>query len=177
MGKTVSPLVGYNTNVRHGGKVYHIQTEDSGIRHPHVVTHLFVDGGRIVASRKTSYAEHLDRDDLPEIVKRLMRQQHKAMFIALRQGRFDEDAGEPEEHAADTVVGEASPPEEPKAGPTTVDVETLERAADRLAGDAFADSSEGPAPPSPLFGEHLLGDKSLDEVILSYLAEDLDDQE
>ena len=52
-----SPLLGYNTNVRHLGKLYHIQTEDSGVRHPHVITHLFADGGRIIASKKTTYAE------------------------------------------------------------------------------------------------------------------------
>ena len=45
-----APLLGYNTNVRHKGKLFHIQTEDSGIGHPHIITHLFADGGRIVAS-------------------------------------------------------------------------------------------------------------------------------
>ena len=49
MGIAHSPLPGYNTNVRHKGKLYHIQTEDSGINHPHIITHLFADGGRISA--------------------------------------------------------------------------------------------------------------------------------
>jgi len=31
-------------------------------------------------------------------------------------------------------------------------------------------------PPKSAFGEDLISDKSLDEVILSYLAEDLDDK-
>ncbi len=174
MGKTVSPLVGYNTNVRHRGKVYHIQTEDSGVRHPHVVTHLFADGGRIVASRKTSYAEHLEREDLPQLVKRLMREQHKAMFIALRQGKFDTDAGEPEEQAADTVVGEAAPAE-PEHPAGAVDVAALEHAASRLASGL--PSTSPASSPTPLFGEDLLGDKSLDEVILGYLAQDLGDDD
>jgi len=85
-----SPLVGYNTNVRHKGKLYHIQTEDSGVNHPHVITHLFADGGRIIASRKTAYAEHLGASDLASIVKRLMQEQHKAMFIELRDCVYDE---------------------------------------------------------------------------------------
>ena len=42
-----SPLLGYNTNVRHKGKLYHIQTEDSGVNRPHIITHLFADGGRL----------------------------------------------------------------------------------------------------------------------------------
>lgn len=86
-----SPLVGYNTNVRHHGKVFHIQTEDSGLTHGHIFTHLFADGGRIVATRKTTYAEHVGTDRYPGIVKRLMQAQHKAMFIALRDGLFDEN--------------------------------------------------------------------------------------
>jgi hypothetical protein len=87
-----APLLGYNTNVRHKGKLYHIQTEDSGIDHPHVITHLFADGGRIVASKKTSYADRVGSDGLPDQVKKLMQGQHKAMFISLRDGIYDEDA-------------------------------------------------------------------------------------
>jgi hypothetical protein len=86
-----SPLVGYNTNVRHKGKLYHIQTEDSGVNHPHVITHLFADGGRIIASRKTAYAEHLGSKELPNTVKKLMQDQHKSMFIELRDGVYDDE--------------------------------------------------------------------------------------
>lgn len=90
-----SPLVGYNTNVRHKGKLYHIQTEDSGVSHPHVITHLFADGGRIIASRKTGYAEHLGAKELAGIVKKLMQEQHKAMFIELRDCVYDTEAPPP----------------------------------------------------------------------------------
>ena len=48
MERTPPPLLGFNNNVRHRGRVFHIQTEDSGIRHARIVTHLFADGGRIV---------------------------------------------------------------------------------------------------------------------------------
>jgi len=84
-----SPLLGYNNNVRHKGKVFHIQTEDSGVKYGHIMTHLFTDGGRIVKSVKTSYAEYVESERLTEIVREMMKQQHKAMFIALREGRFD----------------------------------------------------------------------------------------
>lgn len=86
-----SPLVGYNTNVRHHNKVFHIQTEDSGLSHGHIFTHLFADGGRIVATKKTTYSQFIGTDRFPAIVKKLMQAQHKAMFIALRDGLFDED--------------------------------------------------------------------------------------
>src|SRR6187431_3686806 len=87
--KAPSPLLGFNNNVRHKGRVFHIQTEDSGVRHPHVITHLFMDGGRILKSVKKSYAEHLSNEKLSAVVRDLMKQQHKMMFIALRDGQFD----------------------------------------------------------------------------------------
>ena len=88
--KAPSPLLGFNNNVRHKGRVFHIQTEDSGIRHPHVITHLFADGGRILKTTKTSYAEHVGTPTMAETVREMMKEQHKAMFIALRDGQFDE---------------------------------------------------------------------------------------
>ncbi len=94
--KAPSPLLGFNNNVRHKGRVFHIQTEDSGIRHPHIITHLFADGGRILKTTKTSYAEHIGNERLAETVRAMMQDQHKAMFIALRDGGFDylfEDGG------------------------------------------------------------------------------------
>lgn len=87
--KVISPLLGFNNNVKHKGRVFHVQTEDSGVRHPHVITHLFADGGRILKSMKTSYAEHLNEANLRDIVHQLMNEQHKAMFVALRDGQFD----------------------------------------------------------------------------------------
>src|SRR5580658_850738 len=96
--KYASPLLGYNNNVRHKGKVFHIQTEDSGAKYGHIITHLFMDGGRILKSVKTSYAEYIGNDRMSDIVREMMKQQHKAMFIALRDGKFDAlvEGGSPE---------------------------------------------------------------------------------
>ena len=90
MAKFQSPLLGYNNNVRHKNRQFHIQTEDSGVNHPHIITHLFMDGGRILKSVKKSYAEHVGADGMSEIVRSLMKEQHKAIFIALRDGQFDQ---------------------------------------------------------------------------------------
>jgi type II secretory pathway component HofQ len=81
--------VGHNHNVRHKGHEFHVQTEDSGIMHPHIITHLFMDGGRILKSVKTSYAAKLDEPQLHEVVRRMMREQHKNMLLRLRDGEFD----------------------------------------------------------------------------------------
>jgi hypothetical protein len=87
------PLLGYNNNVRHRGRVFHIQTEDSGTATPRIKTHLFADGGRIVKSTRTDYSEFLERDDMSALVKNMMKEQHKAMFVALRSGELDELIG------------------------------------------------------------------------------------
>src|SRR3982074_2927081 len=84
-----SPLLGYNNNVRHKGTVFHIQTEDSGVKYGHIMTHLFADGGRILKSVKTSYAEYIGNERMAEIGREMMKQQHKAMVIALRGGKFE----------------------------------------------------------------------------------------
>jgi hypothetical protein len=237
-----SPLLGYNNNVRHHGKVFHIQTEDSGVQHAHIFTHLFADGGRIIATKKTSYQQHLGTDRFPAVAKKLMQAQHKAMIIALRDGLFDEDemAGAREFALREIVVEDEAKPVPKETSSAAVDIDALERAAATFDGGAFndklpdpptppagitsvgLDSSPGIAPsvPSPrsssatfprpqsqpssrtsgryaatapvtsartsvpskeppkprtdsLFGQDLLSDKSLDEVILSYLADDL----
>ncbi len=83
------PLLGFNNNVRHRGRIFHIQTEDSGVKFPRIVTHLFADGGRIVKTTRTDYSEHLERTDMAAVVRGMMKEQHKAMFAALRTGEMD----------------------------------------------------------------------------------------
>ena len=83
------PLLGFNNNVRHRGRVFHIQTEDSGVKFPRIVTHLFADGGRIVKTARTDYTEHVEKSDMAAVVRSMMKEQHKAMFAALRAGDMD----------------------------------------------------------------------------------------
>jgi hypothetical protein len=87
--KHSGPLLGYNNNIPYKGNVYHVQTEDSGTKRPHVFTHLFADGGRIVKTMKTSYAHFVGAENLTDKVRALMREQHKAMVISLRDGDLD----------------------------------------------------------------------------------------
>ncbi|AKU98549.1 hypothetical protein AKJ09_05213 [Labilithrix luteola] len=108
MAKFQSPLLGYNNNVRHKNRVFHIQTEDSGVNHPHIITHLFMDGGRILKSVKKSYAEHVGADGMSDLVRTMMKEQHKAMFVALREGQFD--------HLFESG-GSVRPPKMPAAAP------------------------------------------------------------
>ncbi len=82
--------MGFNNNIKSKGNVYHVQTEDSGLDAPHIITHLFADGGRVIKSHKRSYAEAIaSEEDIAAYVRSLMKAQHMEMVLALRDGRFD----------------------------------------------------------------------------------------
>ncbi|MGZ3418723.1 MAG: FHA domain-containing protein [Polyangiales bacterium] len=82
--------VGFNNNLKYNGVAFHVQTEDSGLKLPHIITHLFADGGRIIKSHKRMYTEHIDRPDVGPFVRGLMKSQHMEMVAMLRAGKFDE---------------------------------------------------------------------------------------
>ena len=82
--------VGFNNNVKYKNMTFHIQTEDSGLDRPHVITHLFADGGRVIKSHKRSYADHVNRPDIAQFVRQLMKSQQLEMAVSLRDGNFDE---------------------------------------------------------------------------------------
>jgi hypothetical protein len=161
--KAPSPLLGFNNNFKHKGSVYHIQTEDSGIKHPHIITHLFADGGRILKSIKTSYAAYLSESNMAEIVRSMMKEQHKAMIVALRDGRFDAGGNKEVElpttgyFASTQSLGmpgkkaeEPKVPPPPKTPDLEVPVESLEKAA---TGAHKALSTEAlPPPPANVLG-------------------------
>jgi hypothetical protein len=85
-------IVGYNHNIMYKGEVFHVQTEDSGINNPHIITLLY-RGGNILASKKTSYADIVRMGNLNQVVEDLMKEQHKEMLRRLKNAEFDERLG------------------------------------------------------------------------------------
>lgn len=84
-------VLGFNHNVVYKGEVFHVQTEDSGIKNPHIITLLY-RGGVILCSKKTSYADIIAMDNLDSVVEELMKAQHKELMRRLKSGEFDERA-------------------------------------------------------------------------------------
>jgi hypothetical protein len=181
-------VTGFNHNVKHRGKVYHVQTEDSGMHNPHIITHLFV-GGNILASKKTSYADIAGAENLPQVVRELMEEQHKEMLRNLVNGVYDDVDALVGDHWQPGELGGDAPASRPAPVSITVSVG---RPPPGIAGPPGATPPPGrPVPPEVLaarsepapewngdsgrtiIGEDLISEKSLDEVILSYLAEDL----
>ena len=110
--KAGAPVVGFNHNVKYGPRVYHVQTEDSGLPHAHYITHIFV-GGNIVASMKSSYVDLVEAEpDLPKAVRVLMEAQHKALLKRLISGEFNDLAerlGAPHYKPGVLATGETGP--------------------------------------------------------------------
>ncbi len=129
-------ITGYNTDVKHNNRVFHIQTEDKGDASPTIESLVYV-GGQILATRKTSYAELIKNGRDDKSVQELMEQQHRTMIAAIQRGRFDGPNGGVK--APDSTGEERDEREE-------------------QTEDAESTSS---------------GDRTLDQVILDYLASEL----
>ena len=142
-------VVGFNHNIKYRGQTYHAQTEDSGPGRAQVVTHLFL-GGNIVASKRTGYADIAAAENLSDVVRALMEEQHKEVLRNLVHGVYDHTALP---HAPVRDFAPSAAPVPPPAPAPPVE--------------------EKPARPADtLFGEDLISERSLDEVILAYLAGD-----
>ena len=146
-------ITGYNTDVKHNSRVFHIQTEDKGETSPYIESLVYV-GGEILATRKTSYAELIKdgRDD--KSVQELMEQQHRTMITAIQRGRFDGPNGSlrvPEGMSGAFEAGEedretaAGPPADESAGDRTLDQVILDYLASELNHEQI-DCSFTPVP-------------------------------
>jgi hypothetical protein len=111
-------LVGYNTNVPYKGTIYHVQTEDNGMKNPVIVTLLYLKG-TILASKKVNYGHVTSSPDHKEKIRELMKEQHKNMIKELIAGKHAaaaEAAPEAEGGPPDQGPAEDSPEQrdEPK---------------------------------------------------------------
>jgi hypothetical protein len=105
-----SPLLGYNHNVKYKGRIYHVQTEDSGPTNPRLFTHLYFEG-TILASKRHEY----DSNSAEDVVRGLMQGQHKSILKDLKQATLDDKlasffARRGEEYAIVEAVVEAAVP-------------------------------------------------------------------
>jgi hypothetical protein len=82
-------IFGFNTDIKHDKTVYHVQSE---AREGDMVleTQVFVRG-RCMAKRTTSYGEQARRGDFSDQNKeQRLREQHRLVLDAIREGRLDE---------------------------------------------------------------------------------------
>jgi hypothetical protein len=95
---------GFNTDVRVGEKIFHIQTEDRGPSHPVIDTAVY-QNGRVLHRRSSNYREFAASSEFsPEGVRQRVEEQHRAVIQEIRSG----------------ALGGAAPkePEKPKPKPS-----------------------------------------------------------
>lgn len=88
-------LVGYNTNIPFKGKVYHVQTEDTGLENSVILSLLYFKGA-ILATKKTDYSHLKDSSEYEEKVRELMKDQHKRLIKELLGGEYTGEKEIPE---------------------------------------------------------------------------------
>lgn len=172
-------ITGFNTDIKHGDRIFHVQTEDRGVGNPIVESLVYV-GGQILLSKRSPYADLITDGKLDEpAVRQLMDLQHRRIIEAIRRGRFDGAASEAPETGPVPVEPSLSPAAAAAAaailagGPASGAIPTAPvsrpPASTSLPRPGGASVARPPASgvisttaPSP--------ERSLDQVIIEYLA-------
>jgi hypothetical protein len=140
-------ITGFNTDIKHGSRVFHVQTEDKGMENPFVESLVYV-GGEIIASKKTPYSDSVKNGGGASGVQEMMESQHRKMIAAVQRGRFDTSTGAP---------------------PKPLKDESFEAILPHVASA----SSEIPAGAVVVERSSKTDEKTLDQVILDYLASEV----
>jgi hypothetical protein len=115
-------LTGYNTDIEHGGIVYHVQTEDKGSSNPFVESLVYARG-EILYSRRTPYKDLLEEGVEQKTIATLLERQHRTLVEAIRRGRLAQLTAKIDEVAAenDTTISRADEDLVPAAGERSLD--------------------------------------------------------
>lgn len=124
---------GFNTDVRVGDRVFHVQTEDRGPAHP-VIDTVVYQNGRVLHRRSSNYSEFAAsaQFDAEELGNRV-REQHKSVIDALRAGSLDRELAAAAQQAAEAQ-------DQAQAGAP----ETVAASLADVAADLAVESSPGP---------------------------------
>ena len=82
-------ISGFNTDIEFGNTVYHVQTEDKGLKSRLIVS-LVYDGGTILASKRLKYDELLTEEFDEKLITEGVQRQHKLICAAVKAGRVGE---------------------------------------------------------------------------------------
>ncbi|HEX3553043.1 MAG TPA: hypothetical protein VIA62_07435 [Thermoanaerobaculia bacterium] len=190
-------ITGYNTDVRHGEVVFHVQTEDKGTANPFIESLVYV-GGQVLASKRASYADLLAEGREEKEIVAFMDHQHRTMIAAIRHGKLDAKlaamtAGRQtgQYPAYETPMAPARPVSGPlpRVAPLAEAGETVARSAPppvltppvltpsvptpsvsmAAPAPAVPAPQPRPRPPAP--------ERTLDQVILEYLTSEADQEQ
>ncbi|MBM3804209.1 MAG: hypothetical protein FJW26_18070 [Acidimicrobiia bacterium] len=80
-------ITGFNTDVKHGDTVYHVQTEDKGVKNPLLLSLIYVKGAILDAFR-VRYEDFLTSGRFSEaLLQRILDFQHRQIVGAIKRGK------------------------------------------------------------------------------------------
>lgn len=123
---------GFNTDVRVGEKIFHIQTEDRGPSHPVIDTAVY-QNGRVLHRRSSNYREFAASAEFsPEGVRQRVEEQHRAVIQEIRSGTLGgappQEPEKPKTAGAGIQVQLLNPQSWLSGGKVSLDLEILRRA-------------------------------------------------
>ena len=81
-------ITGFNTDVKHTGTVYHVQTEDKGLNNPLIESLVYVKGAILDAFR-TRYEGFLKSGKFSEtVLQKILEFQHQQIVASIKHGRY-----------------------------------------------------------------------------------------
>lgn len=152
-------ITGFNTDVKYGDTVYHVQTEDKGLKNPLILSLIYVKGAILDAFR-IRYGDFLASDRFSEaLLQKILEFQHRQIVGAIKRGKFQKGMVLEDFVEGDFVFSLASAAEpaarkEPLTQPTPAPVpwaqaaEIIEPARPAVGFPAF-DTITPPLPPMP----------------------------
>jgi hypothetical protein len=84
-------IFGFNTDVKVGDSVYHVQTEDRGPKRPEIDSVIYYKG-QILDRRRTAYSP----ETAAEQIKDMVTNQHRELVDSLKSGAFVPDVQQPQ---------------------------------------------------------------------------------
>src|ERR1700732_1106753 len=122
---------GFNTDVRVGERVFHVQTEDRGPAVPAIDTVVY-QSGRVLHRRSSSYQEFAASEVFSsDELQRRVEGQHRAVIDELRSGALDAEIAAAAQQAARALgiqVQLLNPGSWLSGGHVSLDIEILRRA-------------------------------------------------
>src|SRR5438067_4051382 len=86
-GKKSIVISGFNTDVEFDNVVYHVQTEDKGLK-ARLIVSLVYDRGTILASKRVSYDDLVGKTFNEKMLAERVQRQHQLICAAVRAGRL-----------------------------------------------------------------------------------------
>ena len=81
-------ITGFNTDVKHGDTVYHVQTEDKGVKNPLILSLIYVKG-TILDAFRIRYQDFLASDRFSEaLLQKILEFQHRQIVGAIKRGKY-----------------------------------------------------------------------------------------